>query len=707
MIKFKGKKRSIVSWLTRLILGIIILQTLLFSAILIEGGVIKQAEENSFQLFSDKVINRKDYVQREMKASWTNFDPYLANIAQKLPSTSSKTEDYFGDSITELIAALRTTQATGAYIILLPHGENVEKCPALYIRDYDPVMNASGNDDLYMVYGPSELAKQYKIPLDQTWQYHFGLTKDNEAFIKKPFEAATIASQATLLGYWSRPFKLNDADVPVITYSIPLFDNYGKLRGVFGIEITLNYLAKFFPAAELQAQDSLGYLIAFSNENGDLIPIVMGGALQQRMIEKNHPLKLTLAKKDRNIYRIENHSGKEALYAAVEKIGIYTHNTPFENDQWHLVGIMREDHLLNATKRIQNILLLSLLAAIVIGSIGGTLISFRVSKPIVSLAGQVKDSDKKQELTFAPTGLMELDELSQAVQTANRLMVEAASRLTKIVDQFGLPIGAFEWNHKLGRVFMTDNFMTILGVCSSSNVFYDDHSAFFSMLHEVLVKPESDETDVYEITGEKKRWVRYKQSENEETVTGIVMDVTDEIQEKKQIKRERDYDPLTALLNRKGFQWEFEAWRHQAKSHESALIMFDLDNLKSINDRYGHKWGDQLILAAVDHLKKIAPQHHMLVGRRSGDEFVLLLHGYERKSDIIALMEAFYQALPLAPVIYPDGQAIPVAISAGLMWITSEEMTYDELLHFSDEALYVAKRTKKSYFVVSQAFADQ
>ncbi len=706
MVRYKGKKHSIVYHLTRLILGIIILQTLLFSAILIEGGVIEQAEENTYQLFSDKVSNRKDYVQREMKANWTNFDPYLSNIAKIIPRSGSDTEDYFRGVITELIAALRTTQVTGAYVILLPEGDNVPRCPALYIRDYDPVMNAYGNDDLYMVYGPSELAKQHKIPLDQTWQYNFSITQGNSEFIKKPYEAATIASQATFLGYWSKPFKLNEADVSVIAYSIPFFDSHGELRGVFGIEITLNYLAKFFPATELQAQDSLGYLIAFSTVGENMTPIVMGGALQQRMIKKDNPLVLTPVKKDKNIYQIENHNGKEDLYAAVEKIGLYPFNTPFENEQWHLIGIMREDYLLRATSRIKNIIAISLFVAIVIGAIGGTLISFRVSKPIVSLAGQVKESEKKHELTFTPTGLTELDELSQSVQTANRLMVEAASRLTKIVDQFGLPIGAFEWNRKLGRIFMTDNFLSILNVSRSPEAFYHDQNAFFSMLHAVLNNPESDETDVFAMEGDVKRWIRYKQSENEETVIGIVMDVTDEIQEKKQIKRERDYDPLTSLLNRKGFQWEYEVWRRNADSRVSALIMFDLDNLKHINDCYGHKWGDQLILTAVEQLKTIAPPNHMLLGRRSGDEFVLLLYDYDEKKEIIQTMEAFYKALPMMPVVYPDGTALPVAISGGIMWITPLKLTYDELLHFADEALYVAKRTRKGYFVVSQAFAD-
>jgi len=55
-------------------------QTLLIGTVLIFGGVLKQAKENAFQLFHEKVANRKEYLQREMKNNWTNFEPYLLNL---------------------------------------------------------------------------------------------------------------------------------------------------------------------------------------------------------------------------------------------------------------------------------------------------------------------------------------------------------------------------------------------------------------------------------------------------------------------------------------------------------------------------------------------------------------------------------------------------------------------------------------------------
>ena len=84
MAKYKWHKNSIVLKFTMLIIGIIVVQTLLLGGILILGGVIEEAEHNAYLLFHDKVNNRKDYVQREMKNNWTNFDPYLSSITKSI-----------------------------------------------------------------------------------------------------------------------------------------------------------------------------------------------------------------------------------------------------------------------------------------------------------------------------------------------------------------------------------------------------------------------------------------------------------------------------------------------------------------------------------------------------------------------------------------------------------------------------------------------
>ena len=125
--------------------------------------MLSQAEQNAFNSFSEKVSNRKDYLQREMTSRWTNISPYGKEIA--LQYNADKNPDQFlSDISTSLITMLRSTQATGVFVIL---NSATDEKPALYIRDYDPLLNDYTSSDLYYVYGSANLANNLKIPLDQ------------------------------------------------------------------------------------------------------------------------------------------------------------------------------------------------------------------------------------------------------------------------------------------------------------------------------------------------------------------------------------------------------------------------------------------------------------------------------------------------------------------------------------------------------------
>ncbi|MBF4693471.1 sensor domain-containing diguanylate cyclase [Fusibacter ferrireducens] len=703
MAKIRWHKKSIVTRLTFFVVIIIVIQTVILVGSLITGGVLNQAEKNAYQAFYEKVNNRRDFVQREMKNRWTNLEPYLLPISKMISKEGVSTDAVFGEVVTELIAMLRTTQVSGVYMILDPNDITMDKYPALYLRDYDPVTNLDTNDDIYMICGPSDLAKRMKIPLDQTWQYNLKLTEENSDFYFKPYKNAPLTTKASYLGYWSKPFRLSKGDLPVLTYSMPLFDINGVLKGVIGVEITLNYLTQFFPASELQPQDSLGYMIAYKDHlNEFLTPIFMEGALQKRMISSTSPLDLSVVDENRNIYMLNKHEGVENIYASVEKIGLYQFNTPFEDEQWYIVGFMREDYLLNYVNRIKHILWMSLWISAIVGIFGGILVSYQVSKPIINLANQVRESDKSKIMRLKPTGLLELDELSSTMEFTNKLMLASASRLSRISEMFDVPIGAFEINLTTERVFVTDYFFSILEVEAHKKANLETKVGFIKLIDEILDNPEPDESDVYRLREDPPRWVKIKMIEDVDLMYGIIMDVTEEIREKNQIKLDRDLDPLTKLLNRKGFQWQFESWNKKDHFGEAALLMFDLDNLKIINDSYGHKWGDQYIIHAVEGLETITDNDHKLLGRRSGDEFVMLLYGFESKAAIRKCILNFYEKMGRQFIELPDGTQKTVAISAGIMWMDHPELSYDELLHYADEALYESKRHNKGRFTESQ-----
>ena len=113
-------------------------------------------------------------------------------------------------------------------------------------------------------------------------------------------------------------------------------------------------------------------------------------------------------------------------------------------------------------------------------------------------------------------------------------------------------------------------------------------------------------------------WVRLKLIDSEQHMLGIAEDVTQEMVEKQKIEYERDYDLLTNLLNRRAFHSRMrQLFQNRGRMKVAALIMMDLDNLKYINDTFGHDYGDQYIRAAANALRIGSPEN-AVISRMSG-----------------------------------------------------------------------------------------
>lgn len=691
-------KNSIFFKMTSFVILLIILQAVLLTVTLIVGGVLEQARENAFQSFHDKVANRKDYIQREMKNRWTNMAPYVQQISKNL--TAHKNSDgFFNASVDELTDMLRTTQATGAFVILQ---EDEAHYPALYIRDYDPLLNDYTNKDLYLVLGPAQLAKQLKIPLDQLWKYDMAFDLSNNSFFEKPTQNAALTYNTDLLAYWNPPFSLFSEDIEIITYTMPIFDADKKLRGVIGVELSVNYVGQHMPATDLQERDSMGYMVGYSG-SGDrnIQPVLMVGALQKRMIRKDEVMDMDVIDAARNIYRLNNHNSAENIYACVEQIGLYNHNTPFEGENWFLIGMMTENNLLSYVRKIQQILMISFAASVAIGIIGGYVISYRFTKPITRLAKQVQESEKDKAIVLDRIGLSEIDALSGAMAMANNDLLESTVKMSKIIGMAGFPIGAFEIRSASNHVFITDQLPAILDTPDGQmQELVREKNDFLEHLQGKMKLPLNDDEYVYQINGQDVKYIKVKIVENEASTIGVVIDVTLETQEKNRIKKERDYDPLTMIYNRKAVQERIEKIITGGVLDTAALIMFDLDNLKQVNDTYGHEGGDLYLKRAVEHLSTIGGKQAVL-GRRSGDEFVLFLYGFPDRKSIREEMDGFYRRLTQEQLIFSDGSQKPITISGGLLWIENWTLGYDDMLQKADSLLYKAKNLGKGSYCES------
>ncbi len=149
-------------------------------------------------------------------------------------------------------------------------------------------------------------------------------------------------------------------------------------------------------------------------------------------------------------------------------------------------------------------------------------------------------------------------------------------------------------------------------------------------------------------------------------------------------------DHLTGLMNRRAFDELAPAQLAQAarQAWPLALLIFDLDHFKRINDEHGHGTGD----AVLRHVAAIAQTQLRsadLLARYGGEEFIALLPDCDAAQGL-ALAERLRQALRQQPLQLPDGRALALSASFGLA-AAQGETSLGDLFARADAALYTAK----------------
>lgn len=152
-------------------------------------------------------------------------------------------------------------------------------------------------------------------------------------------------------------------------------------------------------------------------------------------------------------------------------------------------------------------------------------------------------------------------------------------------------------------------------------------------------------------------------------------------------------DPLTGLLNRRGFEEAGLAAIEAARVAKVpvALLMCDIDHFKAVNDRHGHEAGDRAIRHIADLLKEAGREARAVIGRHGGEEFCLVVTGHPNRQ-AQALAETLRRVCIQHPVAFADEPLpLPLTISIGLITTSHEDAELSSMIARADAALYRAK----------------
>lgn len=190
------------------------------------------------------------------------------------------------------------------------------------------------------------------------------------------------------------------------------------------------------------------------------------------------------------------------------------------------------------------------------------------------------------------------------------------------------------------------------------------------------------------------------------TLEDLEREVARRVELEAELRRLAGTDELSGVANRRAFleRAEAEIARARRTSHPMAVLMFDIDRFKSVNDNYGHDSGDQVIRAMASILVEAIRDDVDAVGRLGGEEFAVLL----RETSPRAARDVANRILEAARVrkVECSDTTLRFTCSVGITMLrTSANESIREILVRADEALYAAKNGGRDQLRIARSTA--
>lgn len=299
--------------------------------------------------------------------------------------------------------------------------------------------------------------------------------------------------------------------------------------------------------------------------------------------------------------------------------------------------------------------------------------------------------DTKVEVNSTP----EFTELSGRINEMVTSILATTDKMSAVLENAALSMGVYEYGAGMSRVRATKQVADILDIPKDRiDGMYANYIVFADYLDVIRNNPFDKERQIYAVPGEHEKYAKIETFEQGNSVFGVVTDVTENIVEQLKLEQERDVDILTGLHSRRAIYAMLDnMFEEPEELGYSAIILADADDLKKVNDLYGHEAGDKYLCGVADCLRAVCPKQAE-VARLGGDEFVIFIHHCVRK-ELIEQGLGVLDALRGKRIIKVGDIEVPIQYSFGCAYCPTEGLDYHELLKMADKRMYEEKHIRK------------
>ena len=730
------KKRRKVKMRTRMsipILLVVIFQLLTFFAVLVFGGEFSNIRGYAYSTLVEKTENRGNYIQNELREKPAVVQEYAQQVnsivAELLEERGASIADLQTDkelnrSIMEscvdtIQGLLQRSAANDAYLILetgdlyADEGGGNAKA-ALYLRAINLQMNAGYRDPL-MTIGFTSIARDFNITRHSGWSAYFLPDPQDSAnfdFYYRTMQTAEENTDRPLsdLGYWSGFSEPSSMVTPSMKYTLPLIAQDGTVYGVLGVGLAESTVLSKIPSYDFLSETAC-YVLGRTTADDTFDVLTYSGSSYSTLLGSSDTLHIQSQEEEDGVYTIDMVTDVD-LSGSVQYMEMYDRSSLYAGEKWALISVASRASVLQPVRFLQQMLALSAVLSLIVAAIVAILSYTGVIRPISNASKLMKTKRKYNEVVrFQPSNIYEIDEMTDAI---TQLQIDAqvtSSRVSKMLSIADVGLGTFMYNRADDSVFVGQSLIKILKLhLPQGEDVVMSRREFLDSIHDQKIRsvitadleieegdvPE-DYSEIYQIdqAGGGTTWLRLSYIYSSDTTVGIVQDITDTMLEKKRIEYERDYDALTGLLNRHAYYRNLEKlFLDKSRLGITAFVMIDLDNLKYVNDTYGHDFGDDYIKAAATALKRFQTRGG-IIARISGDEFNICLPGFSSKEEVRKLIANMRSELLKSSCLLADGTHFKIGASIGVSWYPDDSDSYELLMKYADFAMYTIKHSTK------------